>query len=131
VGEFQVSDNHLTAGIFLQDPTGKTSVTSISTTADGKSGRINLLGDTPLFQLNGQVHDYAEVFDIADRGGIRPGSVVAQSADGHGLILASGQYNPSVVGVIAGAGDFQSGIVMGNRSDGTTDLPVAVSGQVF
>jgi hypothetical protein len=117
--------------MFLYDRTGEKPLANISTSPDGRSGGIDLLGDDPHFYLNGQVHDYAEVFDIADRGSVRPGSVVAESADGHGLILASGAYNPAVVGVIAGAGDSRSGIVMGARSDGATDLPVATGGQVF
>jgi hypothetical protein len=63
--------------------------------------------------------------------GLTPGSVAAIAADGTGMELASGPYNRRVIGVIAGAGGLSSGIRTGTRSDGTTDLSVAVAGQVY
>ena len=96
-----------------------------------QSGYVEVLGADAQFRVNGNAHDYAEAFDLADRGGIRPGSVVAEASNGRGLVLASGEYNPAVVGVIAGAGEFHSGMVIGSRDDGTSDLPVATGGQVF
>jgi hypothetical protein len=35
------------------------------------------------------------------------------------------------VGVISGAGGLRSGAVVGGREDGSNDLPLAVSGQVY
>ena len=66
--------------------------------------------DNGFVQVNGkQIHDYAEVLDLATRDGIRPGSVV---------------------GVISGAGGFSPGMVIGSRADETTDLPVSMAGVV-
>ncbi|MBV9399176.1 MAG: hypothetical protein JO062_14430 [Bryobacterales bacterium] len=129
VATLGVTSDHTTGGLFIYDGTGNKLLAKVVN--DGNSGILNLSGSAPQFQLNGQIHDYAEIFDIANREGIRPGSVVAESPGGQGLVLASGAYNRAVVGVIAGAGDYRSGIVMGGRDDETTDLPVATSGQVY
>ncbi len=43
---------------------------------------------------------------------------------------SAGPYDRRVIGVISGAGGLQPGSVIGNREDGSNDLPVAVSGQV-
>jgi hypothetical protein len=110
---------------------GHQSVALLTTDGAGTSGRIVVSGPAAQFEVNGKGHDYAEVFDIADSGGIHPGSVVAEEANGRGLVVASGAYNSAVVGVIAGAGSFHSGMVIGSREDGSTDLPVATGGQVF
>jgi hypothetical protein len=117
--------------IYGPGPVGTNELARVMTTEDGTSGSVSVTGPKAQFSVNGTAHDYAEVFDVADRGGIRPGSVVAEAASGDGLLLASGAYSSSVVGVIAGAGDFHSGMVIGSRDDGSTDLPIATSGQVF
>ena len=104
---------------------------TVTTDTPGTSGLVLVDGPGAQFRVNGTAKDYAEAFEIADRGGIRPGSVVAEAPSGRGLVLASGTYNPAVVGVISGAGEFHSGMVIGTRSDGTSDLPVATGGQVF
>jgi hypothetical protein len=92
-------------------------------TDSGGQGALLINGD--------RKYDYAEVFDISNRLGLTPGSVAAIAADGTGMELASGPYNRRVIGVIAGAGGLSSGIRTGTRSDGTTDLSVAVAGQVY
>jgi hypothetical protein len=97
----------------------------------GTSGRISVGGPSPQITVGARSLDYAEVFDVADRGGMGPGSVVAETETGRGLVLAAGAYNSAVVGVIAGAGGLHSGMVIGTREDGTSDLPVATGGQVF
>ena len=144
-GRLVLSDkNGKNAGILGTDSTGMgggiwlytssvpvTLVATLGTFSDGKSGALSLVGPAAGVIINGAARDYAEVFDLADRGGIREGSVVAQSASGNGLVLAAGAYNPAVVGVIAGAGDLHSGMVIGSRDDGSADLPVALAGQVF
>jgi hypothetical protein len=104
---------------------------SIDSDDAGTSGRISVGGPSPQITVGARSLDYAEVFDVADRGGIGPGSVVAEAETGRGLVLAAGAYNPAVVGVIAGAGGLHSGMVIGTREDGTSDLPVATGGQVF
>lgn len=57
---------------------------------------------------------------------------MAADASGSGaLVLDAIPYERRAVGVISGAGDFQHGMVIGAREDGTRDLPVALSGQVY
>jgi hypothetical protein len=77
-----------------------------------------------------QVADYAEVFELCDRDGISPGTVLSIT-DSRALGPSRDAYDRAVVGVASGAGDLHPGLVIGSRSDGSTDLPVAVSGQVY
>ena len=86
-----------------------------------------------LVQVSGdRVHDTAEVFDLTTRSGVIPGSVMAADASGSGaLVLAAMAYERRAVGVVSGAGDFQHGIVIGVCEDGSRDLPIAMSGQVY
>ena len=78
-----------------------------------------------------RVHDYAEILDLATRDGIRAGSVVAWDPDASGLVPASASNARRVVGVISGAGKFRPGMVIGSRTDGSKDFPVAVSGVIY
>ena len=77
------------------------------------------------------IHDYAEILDLATREGIRAGSVVAWDPDASGLVPASVSNARRVVGVISGAGKFRPGMVIGSRTDGSKDFPVAVSGVIY
>lgn len=90
---------------------------------DSEGGTIKINGE--------KIHDYAEVFELKSRTGITPGMVMAMADDGSGLIPSQHAYDKKVVGVISGAGDFRPGMCIGSRSDGTSDLPVAISGQVY
>ena len=81
--------------------------------------------------VNGRTaHDLAEVFDLALRDGVEPGTVLSV-VDETGLGLSSGAYDRRVVGVVSGAGGYVPGMVLGTRDDGSSDLPVAINGQVF
>jgi len=82
--------------------------------------------------LNGkQVKDYAEVLEVASREGVKPGSVMSVAGDAGRIGLSTIPYDRRVVGVISGAGGLQPGTVIGSREDGSNDLPLAVSGQVY
>ena len=82
--------------------------------------------------VNGRTaHDLAEVFDLAERDGVRAGRVMAATGPQGALGLSRGAYDRRVVGVISGAGGFRPGMVLGSRDDGSADLPVAINGQVF
>ncbi len=79
-----------------------------------------------------QVHDVAEVFDLETRDGVVPGTVMSVDALGSGALMpAAVPYDRKVVGVISGAGEFRHAMLIGTREDGTHDLPVALSGQVY
>ncbi|MDP7397035.1 MAG: hypothetical protein QF541_09205, partial [Lentisphaeria bacterium] len=79
-----------------------------------------------------RVHDVAEVFDLETRDGVVPGSVMSVDALGSGRLMpAAAPYDRKVVGVISGAGEFQHAMLIGSREDGSHDLPVALSGQVY
>ena len=81
--------------------------------------------------VNGRTaHDLAEVFDLAVRDGVEPGTVLSvHGADGLGP--STGAYDRRVVGVVSGAGGYVPGMVLGTREDGSSDLPVAINGQVY
>jgi len=82
-------------------------------------------------EVNGnRLADFSEVFELARRDGVIPGTVM--SADGRGMLGPSRRsYDPGVVGVVSGAGDLQPGMRIGSREDGSKDLPVALIGQVY
>jgi hypothetical protein len=115
--------NNVSGGLWFFDGSGTKETAFFGTTSDGNAGWVSINGM--------RVHDYAETFDIANRDGITPGAVVSASPDGQGIVLSLKAYDPATVGVISGAGEFQPGMRIGSREDGSTDLPVAVAGQVY
>ena len=93
---------------------------------------LKVKGDDGFVGVNGYaIHDYAEILDLATREGIRAGSVVAWDPDASGFVPASVSNARRVVGVISGAGKFRPGMVIGSRTDGSKDFPVAVSGVIY
>lgn len=89
----------------------------------------NVPGTGSMYIKQGQ--DYAELFDIAERTGLEPGSVVSAAKTGDGIALSDGAYDPKVVGVLSGAGSLHPAMAVGSRSDGTLDHAVAIAGQVY
>ena len=110
-----------TGGAFFSDESGNRRV------------ELGVLGDGEGYvSVNGKnLHDYAEILEVATRAGIRPGAVVAYDAGAGGIVPASVSNARRVVGVISGAGGFRPGMVIGSRSDESRDLPVAMSGVVY
>lgn len=98
---------------------------------DAEGGiKLWLSGDGSI-RLNGrEVKDHAEVFELAQRDGVVPGTVLAITDDGR-LAPTTAAYDPRVIGVVSGAGGLRPGLVLGTREDGTSDLPVALNGQVY
>jgi hypothetical protein len=78
-----------------------------------------------------KIGDYAEVFELATREGVRPGTVMAVVADGGLIGPSKGAYDRRVVGVVSGAGAFSPGMILGVRDDGSKDMPIAINGQVY
>jgi hypothetical protein len=77
-----------------------------------------------------KLHDFAEIFELATREGVEPGTVLSAGRE-DGLAPSSSPYDAAVVGVVSGAGGLRPGLVLGGREDGTNDLPVALSGTVY
>ncbi|MGN9841287.1 hypothetical protein ACTMTI_24475 [Nonomuraea sp. H19] len=88
-------------------------------------GDVEVTGDIRLVNADG-----AELFDAADPDEITPGTVVV--VDDSGTISPSTVgYDRTVIGIVSGAGAFRPGIVLDNREDNTSRLPVAVFGKVY
>ena len=75
--------------------------------------------------------DYAEVFELELRTVTKPGTVMVV-ADHDAIARPShAAFDHRVIGVISGAGGLEPGMVIGKRADGTSDLPIALSGVVY
>jgi hypothetical protein len=84
-----------------------------------------------VFLNSRKTFDYAEVFELADREGATPGTVMSMTPEGTGLAPATSAYDTRTVGVVSGAGGLQPGMRIGSRLDDSTDLPIALVGQVY
>ena len=107
--------------------------TEVAYIGSDKSGQgvVMVLKDGHILVNGKNVHDYAEIFELASRDGAVAGTVMAVVETGVRLAPSEVAYDPKVVGVISGAGGFAPGMRIGTRQDGSSDLPIAVSGQVF
>jgi hypothetical protein len=94
--------------------------------------------DTPTIHIYGSSGDieflnadFAEDFDICENNidTVIPGSVMILDEKGK-LIPCKKQYDPKVVGIIAGAGAFKPGIIM-HKTGEKNRLPVAMVGKVY
>ena len=88
---------------------------------------IHLNGDAGDIIL--QNADCAEDFEILDED-VEPGMVMV-IAEGSLLRKCSQAYDSCVAGVIAGAGVYKPGIVLGRKADSKNAYPVALVGRVF
>jgi hypothetical protein len=84
---------------------------------------------TPVLDITGA--DLAEEFPFSEPA--EPGMVVSIDHNNAGkLSLARGAYNRRVAGIVAGANDFSTGLVLGkDGKNDTLKLPVALSGRVY
>ena len=105
----------------VADPDGETKI-GLYVNTDG-NGVIRLNGET--------VGDLAEVYALETRTNMVPGTVVAMHPSGRGLQPAGGAYDPTVVGVISGAQGLDAALTIGSRADGSSDLPVAMTGRAY
>jgi hypothetical protein len=112
--------------LLLHDHDGTIKV-EVSVTSSGH-GYVSL--DRQM-KLIGSGNDYAEVFDFATRANVLPGTVMSVADDVGKLAPSSAPYDGKVVGVVSGAGNLSPGVQLGGRSDGSTDFPIAVVGQVY
>jgi len=92
------------------------------------TGDMEVSGDVRL--LNGQ--DLAEDFEIADTEAeaIEPGSVLVFEDSG-GLVRCRKPYDQMVAGIVAGAGAFRPGVVLGSGPSRRRKLPLALTGRAY
>jgi hypothetical protein len=77
----------------------------------------------------GEGLDYAEGFDVRDKGRISPGAVLAIDPENPGnLKMSDRPYDTKVAGIAAGAKKLGSGVRLGN---GRFDCDVALAGRVY
>lgn len=85
---------------------------------DGESGDIVL-----------QNADCAEDFEVEVLEAAEPGTVMVIS-DGSRLRVSDQEYDRRVAGIVAGAGQYRPGIILGRNSDSENALPIALMGRV-
>jgi hypothetical protein len=89
------------------------------------AGNVTFAGDIIL-----QNADCAEEFDADDRRTLSPGSVVCIGPEAR-LRLSTEAYDRQVAGVVAGANEYRSGIVLGRNPGASGRVPVALLGRVW
>lgn len=92
---------------------------------DGATGNITVAGDITL-----QNADCAEDFRVACLEEAEPGTVMVIDDDLQ-LAAADKAYDSRVAGIVAGAGDYRPGIVLGRTGADRSTMPVALVGRVF
>lgn len=89
---------------------------------------IHLNGDSGDIIL--QNADCAEDFEVEDSADVEPGTVMI-IGDELKLRRSEQAYDKRVAGVVAGAGEFRPGIVLGRRKGLVNQLPLALVGRIF
>ena len=101
------------------------------------SGDNSTAGEATI-HLNGEAGDIilrnadcAEDFPIEDARSVEPGTVLVIGGDTQ-LRVCSEAYDKRVAGVVAGAGTYKPGIILGRKEDQRDNsLPVALMGRVY
>jgi len=88
---------------------------------------IHLNGDSGDIIL--QNADCAEDFEVEVLEAAEPGTVMVIS-DGSRLRVSNQAYDRRVAGIIAGAGQYRPGIILGRNKDAKNSLPIALMGRV-
>jgi len=100
----------------------------IGTTNPQQALHVNGTTRTNVLQITGA--DLAEEFPFSEQA--EPGMVVAIDPNSPGqLCISRGKYNRRVAGIIAGANDFKTGVILGHESGNEFGNPVALSGRVY
>lgn len=90
-------------------------------------GTLNVVNDIVLAGPGG---DCAEDFDIATSHGVEPGTVMV--LEDSGALRPSEQgYDRKVAGVISGAGEYRSGMILGRCESSRQRVPIALVGKVY
>ena len=88
---------------------------------------IHLNGETGDITLRNA--DCAEDFEVEDGEGAEPGTVMVIGDDSR-LCVSTQAYDRTVAGVVAGAGTYRPGIILGRQPHQTNSLPIALVGRV-
>ena len=117
---------------FIRTRNGLSAEMGVSNASGDGGVMLRSRGGMGSISVNGMsVHDFAEVFELVSRQGVAPGTVMSVAGPGGRLGPSTWAYDPTVIGVVSGAGGLQPGLTIGSRADGSQDLPVAMSGQVY
>ena len=87
-------------------------------------GDVTVGGDIKLIGA-----DCAENFDVAEPESVEPGAVMVID-DCSTLKQCEQEYDKRVAGVISGAGQFQSGLILDTREPQSNRMPLALAGKV-
>lgn len=100
------------------------------------TGNNSTLADATI-HLNGQAGDIilrnadcAEDFQVEDIECAEPGTVMV-IGDNSRLRISHTAYDRCVIGIVAGAGDYRPGIILGRNGDVADALPIALVGRIF
>jgi hypothetical protein len=140
--EVSVRAGRETGSVSVSTPRGQQAFVRAENGAFAEMGVANRSGDGGVvlrsqggfgsIAVNGMsIHDFAEVFELGDRDGVVPGTVLSVAGTNGRLGPSRGPYDHTVIGVVSGAGGLRPGMTIGSRADGSRDLPVALSGQVY
>ena len=100
----------------------------IGTSNPQQTLHVNGTTRTNVLQITGA--DLAEQFPFSEQA--EPGMVVAIDPNSPGLLRISRvKYNRRVAGIVAGANDFKTGVLLGHESGNEFGNPVALSGRVY
>ncbi|GAB3643335.1 hypothetical protein GCM10027423_39720 [Spirosoma arcticum] len=104
----------------------------IGLTNPSKTLQVNGTTSTKILEITGG-SDLAEHFDIEAGETLLPGTVVSIDPDKPGQLRVARQaYDKTVAGIVSGAGDVQSGMLMGQAGTlASGQHPVALTGRVY
>ncbi len=92
--------------------------------------KVVVFGTTSTNVLEVRGADLAEEFPFSEQP--EPGMVVEIDPENPGELRVSREsYNRRVAGIVAGANDFETGVVLGRHTGNEFGSPVALSGRVY
>ena len=102
-----------------------------ATSKSGPAAVFNGLTRTSVLQITGG-SDLAERFETSDGAAVEPGTVMSidPANPGH-LTVSSKSYDRKVAGVVSGAGDVATGLVLHQEGVLEGDTVVAIAGRVY
>ena len=102
-----------------------------ATSAGGPAAVFAGIARTEVLQITGG-SDLAERFQVSDGATAEPGTVMVIDPDNPGhLMISTAAYDRKVAGVISGAGDVATGLVLHQEGVLEGDAVVAIGGRVY